>query len=34
MEIIGASPEATQQFLVREMQRWGKVVKDHGVKVD
>jgi tripartite-type tricarboxylate transporter receptor subunit TctC len=34
MEIIGASPEATQQFLLGEMQRWAKVVKDHGVKVD
>ena len=34
MEIIGASPEATQQFLLGEMQRWGKVVKDHGIKVD
>jgi len=34
MEIIAASPEATQQFLVGEMQRWGKVVQDHGVKVD
>jgi tripartite-type tricarboxylate transporter receptor subunit TctC len=34
MEIIAASPEATQQFLLGEMQRWGKVVKDHGIKVD
>jgi tripartite-type tricarboxylate transporter receptor subunit TctC len=34
MEIIAASPEATQQFVLGEMQRWGKVVKEHGVKVD
>ena len=34
MEIIAATPEATQQFLVGEMQRWGKAVQDHGVKVD
>jgi tripartite-type tricarboxylate transporter receptor subunit TctC len=34
MEIIGASPETTQRFLLGEMQRWGKVVKDHGIKVD
>jgi tripartite-type tricarboxylate transporter receptor subunit TctC len=34
MEIIGASPADTQKFLVGEMQRWGKVVKDHGIKVD
>jgi tripartite-type tricarboxylate transporter receptor subunit TctC len=34
MEIVGASPEMTQRFLLGEMQRWGKVVKDHGIKVD
>jgi len=34
MEIIGASPSDTQKFLLGEMQRWSKVVKDHGVKVD
>ncbi len=34
MEIVAARPEATQQFLLGEMQRWSKVVKDHGVKVD
>lgn len=34
MEIVAARPEATQQFLLGEMQRWGKVVKDHGIKVD
>lgn len=34
MEIIAATPEATQKFLLGEMQRWGKVVADHGVKVD
>jgi len=34
MEIVGASPEETQKFVVREMDRWGKVVKEHGVKVD
>jgi tripartite-type tricarboxylate transporter receptor subunit TctC len=34
MEIVAASPAETQKFLLDEMQRWGKVVKDHGVKVD
>jgi tripartite-type tricarboxylate transporter receptor subunit TctC len=34
MEIIGASPAETQKFVVRESERWGKVVKEHGVKVD
>jgi tripartite-type tricarboxylate transporter receptor subunit TctC len=34
MEIVAARPEATQQFLVGEMQRWSRVVKEHGVKTD
>jgi tripartite-type tricarboxylate transporter receptor subunit TctC len=34
MEIVAASPAETQKFLLDEMQRWGKAVKDHGVKVD
>ncbi len=34
MEIVAASPEATQKFLLGEMQRWAKAVSDHGVKVD
>lgn len=34
MEIIAASPEATQKFLLGELQRWARVVADHGVKVD
>ncbi len=34
MEIVAARPEATRQFLVGEMQRWSRVVKEHGVKTD
>jgi tripartite-type tricarboxylate transporter receptor subunit TctC len=34
MDIAGASPEETQKFIAGEMQRWGKVVKENGVKVD
>jgi tripartite-type tricarboxylate transporter receptor subunit TctC len=34
MDIVAANPEATQKFIVGEMQRWGKVVKENGVKAD
>jgi tripartite-type tricarboxylate transporter receptor subunit TctC len=34
MDIVAASPEETQKFIVAEMQRWGKVVKENGVKAD
>ena len=34
MDIVAASPEATQKFLLAEMARWGKVVKDNGIKPD
>ncbi len=34
MDIQAASPEATQKFLVGEMARWGKVVKDNDIKQD
>jgi len=32
MELRLASPEATQAFLLGEMARWGKVVKDHRIR--
>jgi tripartite-type tricarboxylate transporter receptor subunit TctC len=34
MDIVAASPEATQKFIVGEMQRWAKVVKENQVKAD
>jgi tripartite-type tricarboxylate transporter receptor subunit TctC len=34
MDIQAASPEATQQFLLGEMARWGKVVKDNDIRQD
>jgi tripartite-type tricarboxylate transporter receptor subunit TctC len=34
MDIVAASPEATQKFLLGEMARWGKVVKDNSIKPD
>jgi tripartite-type tricarboxylate transporter receptor subunit TctC len=34
MDVQAASPEATQQFLVTQMQRWGKVVKDNDIRAE
>jgi tripartite-type tricarboxylate transporter receptor subunit TctC len=34
MDIRAASPDATQKFLLGEMARWGKVVKDNDIKQD
>ena len=34
MDIVAASPEASQKFIVGEMQRWAKVVKENSVKAD
>jgi tripartite-type tricarboxylate transporter receptor subunit TctC len=34
MDLIVSSPEVLQKWIVAEMQRWGKVVKDNGIKAD
>jgi tripartite-type tricarboxylate transporter receptor subunit TctC len=34
MDIVALGPEATQKFILGEMQRWGKVVKENGIKAD
>jgi tripartite-type tricarboxylate transporter receptor subunit TctC len=34
MELVVSSPDALQKFLVAEMARWGKVVREHGIKPD
>jgi tripartite-type tricarboxylate transporter receptor subunit TctC len=34
MDLVVSTPEAQQKFLVGEMARWGKVVKDNGIKPD
>ena len=34
MDIRGLSPAETEQFLVSQIQRWGKVVKDNNIKND
>jgi len=34
MDLQASSPEALQQWLAGEMARWGKVVKDNGIRAD
>jgi tripartite-type tricarboxylate transporter receptor subunit TctC len=34
MELVVSSPEALQKWIVNEMQRWGKVVRENGIKAD
>jgi tripartite-type tricarboxylate transporter receptor subunit TctC len=34
MELIVSSPEALQKWIVAEMARWGKVVKDNNIRAD
>jgi tripartite-type tricarboxylate transporter receptor subunit TctC len=34
MDLVASSPEALQEWTVREIARWGKVVKDNGIKPD
>jgi tripartite-type tricarboxylate transporter receptor subunit TctC len=34
MDIMAASPEDTQKFLLSEMARWGKVVRENDIRAD
>jgi tripartite-type tricarboxylate transporter receptor subunit TctC len=34
MDITALSPEATEKFLVGQMARWGKVVKDNNIRAE
>jgi tripartite-type tricarboxylate transporter receptor subunit TctC len=34
MELVVSSPEELQKWIVAEMQRWGKVVKDNNIRAD
>ncbi|HUN67568.1 MAG TPA: tripartite tricarboxylate transporter substrate-binding protein, partial [Burkholderiales bacterium] len=34
MDLAVSSPEDLQKFLLAEMARWGKVVRDNGIKPD
>ena len=34
VEVSLSTPEALSDYMVREMERWGKVVKETGVKLE
>jgi tripartite-type tricarboxylate transporter receptor subunit TctC len=34
MDVVALSPEATQQWIVEQMARWGKVVKDNNIRLE
>ena len=34
MDVVALSPEATQKWIVDNMTRWGKVVKENGIKAE
>ncbi len=34
MDLVVSSPEALQKFLVGEITRWGKVVREHNIRAD
>jgi tripartite-type tricarboxylate transporter receptor subunit TctC len=34
MDVTASSPEATQKFLVGQMERWGKVVRENNIRAD
>jgi hypothetical protein len=34
MELVVSDPATLQKFIVSEMTRWGKVVKQYGIRPD
>ena len=34
MDVVMLSPEATQKWIVEQMARWGKIVKDNNIRVE
>ena len=34
MEPVVSNPERLQQFIIEEMNRWGRIVKDNDIRVD
>jgi hypothetical protein len=34
MDLIVSSPEELQKWTLEQLSRWGKVVKDNGIKTD
>jgi tripartite-type tricarboxylate transporter receptor subunit TctC len=34
MDVVALGPEATQKWILKEMERWGKVVRDNSIRVE
>src|SRR2546421_4970804 len=34
MDVVSLSPEATQKWIVEQMARWGKVVRDNNIRIE
>jgi tripartite-type tricarboxylate transporter receptor subunit TctC len=34
MDVVALSPEATQKWIVEQMARWGKVVRENNIRID
>jgi tripartite-type tricarboxylate transporter receptor subunit TctC len=34
MDVVALSPEATQKWIVDQMNRWGKVVRDNNIRIE
>ena len=34
MDLVVSDPATLEKFVVSEMERWGKVVRQHGIKAD
>jgi len=34
IDVVGGAPEAARVFIERQMDVWGKVVKDNNIKAD
>ncbi len=34
MDVVALSPEATQKWIVEQIERWGKVVRDNNIRAE
>ena len=34
MDVVALSPDATQKWIVDNMNRWGKVVRDNNIRAE
>jgi hypothetical protein len=34
MQLVASSPEDFRRFVAGEMTKWGKTVKEHGIRMD